>query len=169
MSPFVSRVSASQGGPAIDSFGIAVRGLEARAGQLRGADRRRASDPNGRLGRGEIFLLDLLDQFGPVDRHAPGRGEAQAYLIAAHAHDNDLDVVADSDPLTRSSGQYEHLQRPRPRIGCLGTSVPKPVPRMTFAQRSKGESRQKTSEYLKEDVRPTLLCWANVRSMCLVA
>jgi hypothetical protein len=35
---------------------------------------------------------------------------------------------------------------------------------MTFAQRSKGESRQKTSEYLEEDVRPMLLCWANVRS-----
>jgi hypothetical protein len=35
---------------------------------------------------------------------------------------------------------------------------------MTFAQRSKGESRQKTSEYLKEDVRPMLLCWANVRN-----
>jgi len=34
---------------------------------------------------------------------------------------------------------------------------------MTFAQRSKGESRQKTSEYLKEDVRSMLLCWANVR------
>jgi hypothetical protein len=34
---------------------------------------------------------------------------------------------------------------------------------MTFAQRGKGESRQKTSEYLKEDVRPMLLCWANVR------
>ena len=35
---------------------------------------------------------------------------------------------------------------------------------MTFAQRSNGESRQKTSEYLEEDVRPMLLCWANVRS-----
>ena len=35
---------------------------------------------------------------------------------------------------------------------------------MAFAQRSKGESHQKTSEYLKEDVRPMLLCWANVRS-----
>ena len=35
---------------------------------------------------------------------------------------------------------------------------------MTFAQRSKGESRRKTSEYLKEDVRPMSLCWANVRS-----
>jgi hypothetical protein len=36
---------------------------------------------------------------------------------------------------------------------------------MAFAQRSKGESSQKTSEYLKEDVRPVLLCWANVRSV----
>jgi hypothetical protein len=35
---------------------------------------------------------------------------------------------------------------------------------MAFAQRSKGESHQKTTEYLKEDVRPVLLCWANVRS-----
>jgi len=34
---------------------------------------------------------------------------------------------------------------------------------MTLAQRSKGESRQKTSEYLKEDVCPMLLHWANVR------
>jgi hypothetical protein len=35
---------------------------------------------------------------------------------------------------------------------------------MTFAQRSKGESHQKTSEYLKEDIRPVLLCWANTCS-----
>ncbi len=34
---------------------------------------------------------------------------------------------------------------------------------MTFAQRSTGESHQKTSEYLKEDVRPMFLHWANVR------
>ncbi len=33
---------------------------------------------------------------------------------------------------------------------------------MTLAQRSKGESHQKTSEWLKEDVRPVLLYWANV-------
>ncbi len=35
---------------------------------------------------------------------------------------------------------------------------------MTFAQRSRGESRHGTSECLKEGVRPMVLHWANVRS-----
>jgi len=100
-------------------FGIAATRLEPRVGQSRRARRRRASDANGRLGRGEVLLLNLLDQLAPVDRHAPRRGEAQANLIAAHAHDDDLDVVANSDPLTRSSGQHKHLQRPRPVPICV--------------------------------------------------
>jgi hypothetical protein len=35
---------------------------------------------------------------------------------------------------------------------------------MTFAERSKGESHQRTSECLKEDARPMLPHWASVRS-----
>lgn len=34
---------------------------------------------------------------------------------------------------------------------------------MSFAQRSKDETHQKTSKCLEEDVRPMLLHWANVR------
>jgi len=34
---------------------------------------------------------------------------------------------------------------------------------MIFAQSSESESHQKTSECLKEDVRPMFLRWANVR------
>jgi hypothetical protein len=42
------------------------------------------------------------------------------------------------------------------------------IPLMTFAQRGKGESHQRTSKCLKEDVRPMLLHWANVpRTMLL--
>jgi hypothetical protein len=37
---------------------------------------------------------------------------------------------------------------------------------MTFAQRSKGESHQKTSEWLREDVCPMLLHRVNVRGEC---
>ena len=36
---------------------------------------------------------------------------------------------------------------------------------MTFAQRSKGESHQKTRKYLAKDVRPMLLRWANLPSV----